>query len=422
MLTKEAAEPDTVSAAFRFMCTMWQKGALSQKRLAAGGEPWEESSLVEKERGTEMEIKVILPPKLKRGLLMAALAASVYVGFKYILPLFLPFLAAYLTALFLRPSCAFLERRLQFTVRGKRAGIPIGVIGAAELAVLSLFLGMVMIYGGRRLLLEANQLILAVPEWIRHLEEEVTGMCRWVEQVCRMPEGMLMHAIRDMAFGAAETVKSAVMPRLVVNSVSAVAFLIKAVVLTAIFCIAVILSLQEMDELRRRRHHSVFHREFFLLGRRMAMTGSAWLKTQAVICWMTACLCILGLFLIGNPYCILGGIAIGLLDSLPILGAGTVLIPWGVILLFQKKWLAGGILLALYVACYFLREFTEARLMGKKMGLSPLETIVSMYVGLKLFGFLGFILGPIGLLMIRDLMEEYDPCRIQAAMDVGTEK
>ena len=78
--------------------------------------------------------------------------------------------------------------------------------------------------------------------------------------------------------------------------------------------------------------------------------------------------------------------------------------------------------MALYVACYFLREFTEARLMGKKMGLSPLETIVSMYVGLKLFGFLGFILGPIGLLMIRDLMEEYDPCRIQGAIDVGTEK
>ena len=46
--------------------------------------------------------------------------------------------------------------------------------------------------------------------------------------------------------------------------------------------------------------------------------------------------------------------------------------------------------------------------MGKKMGLSPLETLVSMYVGLKLFGILGFILGPVGLLMIEDLVREYD--------------
>lgn len=369
-----------------------------------------------------MEIKVILPPKLKRGLLMTALTACVYAGFKYVLPLFMPFLAAYLTALFLRPSCAFLERKLQFSVGGKRAGIPIGIIGAAELAVLSLLLGMILIYGGRRLLAEANQLILEIPEWLRRMEETLAGICRWAEQVCRMPEGMAMQAVREMAFSAAEAVKSAAMPRLVVNSVSAVAFLIKATVVTAIFCIAVVLSLQEMDELRRRRHRSVFHREFFLLGRRMAMTGSAWLKTQAVICWMTSCLCILGLLLIGNPYSILGGIAIGLLDALPILGAGTVLIPWGIILLFQKKWLAGGVLLALYAACYFLRELTEARLMGRKMGLSSLETMVSMYVGLKLFGFLGFILGPFGLLMIRDLMEEYDPCRGDATSGSGIKK
>ncbi len=46
--------------------------------------------------------------------------------------------------------------------------------------------------------------------------------------------------------------------------------------------------------------------------------------------------------------------------------------------------------------------------MGKKVGLSALETLVAMYVGLKLFGLLGFLLGPVGLLIIRDLVEEYE--------------
>lgn len=64
-------------------------------------------------------------------------------------------------------------------------------------------------------------------------------------------------------------------------------------------------------------------------------------------------------------------------------------------------------LLGLYLVCYFMREFVEAKLMGKKMGLSPLETLMSMYVGLQLFGFLGFILGPVGLMLIEDLVEEY---------------
>ena len=61
----------------------------------------------------------------------------------------------------------------------------------------------------------------------------------------------------------------------------------------------------------------------------------------------------------------------------------------------------------LYLLCYFLREFTEAHLMGKKMGLSPLETLAAIYVGLQLFGLFGFLLGPIGLLIIKDFVEEY---------------
>ena len=98
---------------------------------------------------------------------------------------------------------------------------------------------------------------------------------------------------------------------------------------------------------------------------------------------------------------------IGLLDALPIFGTGTVLIPWGIFLMLQQKWYQGVMLLGLYLVCYFMREFVEAKLMGKKMGLTPLETLMSMYVGLQLFGFLGFILGPVGLMLIEDLVEEY---------------
>ena len=164
---------------------------------------------------------------------------------------------------------------------------------------------------------------------------------------------------------------------------------------------------KEMDELRRRRFDSMFHREFFLLGRRLAVTGSAWLKTQSVIFLMTSSLSMLGLLLIGNPYYILGGIGIGVLDALPIFGTGTALVPWSILLLFKREWGHALILFGLYLLCYVLREFTEAHLMGKKMGLSPLETLAAIYVGLQLFGLFGFLLGPIGLLIIKDFVEEY---------------
>ena len=281
--------------------------------------------------------------KQRKVLLTAGVTAAVYLCFKFLLPLFLPFLVSYLIALILRPSAAFLERKLRFQIKGKPYGVPIGAIGGIEIILVLALLGAGFFYGGRRLFMEANQLVNAVPGWIQSFDEWLTGMCHSVEAFCRLKEGVLVKMMQDV-----------------------------------------------------------------LLGKRLALTGNAWLKTQFVILFLTTCLCILTLIAIGNPYYIIAGIGIGLLDALPIFGTGTVLIPWGVFLLLQQKWYQGLMLLGVYLVCYFLREFVEAKLMGKKMGLSPLETLMSMYVGLQLFGFLGFILGPVGLMLIEDLVEEYD--------------
>ena len=289
-------------------------------------------------------------------------------------------------------------------MKGKAYGVPIGVIGGIEIILVLALLGAGFFYGGRRLFMEANQLVNAVPGWIQSFDEWLTGMCHSVEAFCRLKEGVLVKMMQDVLLGTARAFKTATMPNLVVNSVSVFGFFIKVAIIAVILFIASILSLQEMDELRERRYNSIFRREFSLLGKRLAMTGNAWLKTQFVILFLTTCLCILTLIAIGNPYYIIVGIGIGLLDALPIFGTGTVLIPWGIFLLLQQKWYQGLMLLGVYLVCYFLR----AKLMGKKMGLSPLETLMSMYVGLQLFGFLGFILGPVGLMLIEDLVEEYD--------------
>ena len=276
-----------------------------------------------------------------------------------------------------------------------------------NLILILALLGAGFFYGGRRLFMEANQLVNAVPVWVQNFDEWLTGMCHSVETFCRLQEGVLVKMVQDVLLGTARAFKNATMPNLVVNSVSVFGFFIKVAIITVILFIASILSLQEMDELRERRYNSIFRREFSLLGKRLALTGNAWLRTQAVILFLTTCLCILTLIAIGNPYYIIAGIGIGLLDALPIFGTGTVLIPWGIFLMLQQKWYQGVMLLGLYLVCYFMREFVEAKLMGKKMGLSPLETLMSMYVGLQLFGFLGFILGPVGLMLIEDLVEEY---------------
>ena len=337
--------------------------------------------------------------KQRRAALIAAVTAGVYLSFRFLLPFFLPFLTAYLIALLLRPSASCLSRKLR---------LPLCVVGGLELLLVLVLLITGLFLGGRCLLLEANRLFEAIPLWVSQFDRFLTGLCRGLEVFCRLPGGVLVRMVREMLKGLSAALRTTLMPGLMMNSAALCGFVIKAAVLTVILLMASIFSLQEMEELRRRRDRSLFRREFALIAARLTLTGNAWLKTQAIICFLTTCLCILTLTLMGNTYAILIGISIGLLDALPLFGAGVLLIPWGLLLLFQKQFGFGLLLLGLYLVCYLLRQLLEARLMGKRMGLSPLETLAAIYVGIKLFGLLGVLLGPIGLMLIEDLVEEYD--------------
>ncbi len=197
------------------------------------------------------------------------------------------------------------------------------------------------------------------------------------------------------------------MPALMTNSMVAVRWLVGTLVGGIVLFLAVVLSLQEMDDLRWRRDQSLFRREFALIGSRIVQTGKAWFKTQGIILLIITILCILGMFVIGNPYYIMAGLGIGVLDALPLFGTGTVLLPWALFCMASGKWKRGVFLIGLYAICYLLREFLESRLMSEQVGLSPLETLAAVYVGLRLFGFWGLILGPLGLLLIEDMVEAW---------------
>ena len=89
------------------------------------------------------------------------------------------------------------------------------------------------------------------------------------------------------------------------------------------------------------------------------------------------------------------GAVVALVDALPMLGVGTILIPWGLIVMLQGNSALGFGLLALYVAASMTRSVLEPRMVGRQLGLNPLTTLAVVYVGYKLWGILGMILAPV---------------------------
>ena len=88
-----------------------------------------------------------------------------------------------------------------------------------------------------------------------------------------------------------------------------------------------------------------------------------------------------------------------IVDLLPVLGTGTVLLPWGIILLISSDSFSGFGMIALYVVITLVRNFAEPKIIGSQIGINPLFTLLAMFAGLKLFGFVGLILLPITLIV-----------------------
>ncbi len=345
--------------------------------------------------------------KLKKIFLITGIAGAVYGGFRYLLPLVVPFLCAYGAAQWLRPSVRYLERRMQFFIFHKHVRIPAGVIGGVELAaVLAVLIGLVYVCGSR-LITQAQGFMTALPEWLAELDLWLTGVCRAIEDKLGLKNDGLVVLVRDWIKELTDRIRQSSMPVLMSNSMVLLKKGINGLVIALVFFISTLMLLEEMDDIREKKSRSIFHREFALLGRRLASVCAAWLRTQAILILITSVLCVIGLFFIGNSYAFLLGIGIGVLDALPLFGAGVVLIPWGLLLFLRSAWADGAVILGTYVICYFVRQVLEARIMGDKVGLSPLETLVSMYVGLQLFGLIGFLLGPLGFLIVQDLTELY---------------
>ena len=128
------------------------------------------------------------------------------------------------------------------------------------------------------------------------------------------------------------------------------------------------------------------------------------IKSALVIMILTSIELSIGLSILGVRYSIGLGILIGVMDALPIIGAGLFLIPmsiWG----FLMGNISYGIGVAImYGIVIVFRQIIEPRIVGYQLGLHPLESMISMYAGLVAMGFTGMILGPILLLFIKTMM------------------
>jgi sporulation integral membrane protein YtvI len=127
------------------------------------------------------------------------------------------------------------------------------------------------------------------------------------------------------------------------------------------------------------------------------------LKAQATLISITTVIVLIGLLFLRVEYAITIALIIGLVDILPYLGTGLIFVPWVIYSFFTGDMAFTIGLLVLYIIVIVQRQIMEPKILSSSIGLDPLATLVSLFIGFKLFGFLGLIIGPVTLVVIKTL-------------------
>lgn len=141
----------------------------------------------------------------------------------------------------------------------------------------------------------------------------------------------------------------------------------------------------------------------FLTRLRAALGG--WLLAQLKLMSITFFILTAGLMLLHVSYPVLFGLVIALVDALPVFGTGTVLIPWALLSFLQDGLHRGIGLLVLYGAAALTRQALEPRMIARQIGLSPLLTLMALYIGFRVAGVGGMLVFPICAILLKQLWD-----------------
>lgn len=329
----------------------------------------------------------------------SVIVAAVILGMKYLFPIFAPFIAAYLIAGIIDRPAKLLSNKFG----GKRT-----VYGAVILVMLVTVLAAAVVIVGYMGIKELRSLVANFEHNMVFVRQNVAKVSFDIDKVFGLKDGSCMSLVEGCERRIGSFMKSTDAARFIGNVVSVSVPVVKEA--TTIFAnilacfFSVLLILPKLDNFRRWRRKSVFRREIRIVSTSLSLLVKVYFKVELMIIVINATVIALGLMFIKNPYAVVLGIFIGLIDMLPVLGTGTVLLPWSVVMLLIKQPRQAIVLLVLYVITYFVRELMESKIMGDRLGISGFAMLVIIFAGVIVYGFWGFVLGPVSYCIIKPLI------------------
>lgn len=327
------------------------------------------------------------------------ITVSVIAGFKYVFPFVAPFVIAYAVAVMIEKPV----NRLARVFKGRKM-IASAVIVILFSAVLCVGIGLAAYFG-----------LAEIKSFIKNYEYNMVTFRQTAARICfnmdgwlGLSDGQCLDFICRCMEKFEKTVDnggvSQIMTKVVTISVPAVIKIITVTGSVIICFISVVYLAVVIDNVRDWKKENVFRMEIKAVADSLYRLIHVYFKIEALILVINSILCIIALLIIKNPYAVVLGILIGIVDMLPVFGTGTVLLPWALFELVNKNVTSAAVLVSAYVVTYFVREIMESKCLGDKTGIPPFVMLMVIFLGIMIYGIMGFILGPVSYCIMKALI------------------
>ncbi|WP_249315283.1 sporulation integral membrane protein YtvI [Bacillus sp. FJAT-49711] len=320
--------------------------------------------------------------------------------FYYILPISIPLIIAIITALMLEPLVKLVQYKLK--LKRQLSIIIVFTLFTLILAFAIFFIITKAISQGIKLVEEAPGYIQELAVMWNHYEEYFSNAAR------DFPEEIVT-AITDEVNNFLGSFITSLKEHFKIENISAfLSYIPNYLVSFLVYLIALFMFMIDLPKLRAGIYKYMTDKtseKVKFMTSRLSSVFFGFFKAQFLVSLIIMVAAFIGLILIAPKVAIIMTLIIWIIDLIPIIGSIVILAPWSLYHFFTGDIAFGSKLAILAVILLVIRRTVEPKVMGQHMGLSPLATLISMFLGLKLVGVLGLIIGPTILIVFKSAKE-----------------
>lgn len=347
----------------------------------------------------------LLPDEPVKTLIKIAYVAIAAIFVFFLLPklirYFLPILFAVVISILIDPLVNFLVHKLHINRRVSVVAAMLFVIGLIGLVLFNL------IYQAVYFLQDFAQ---KLPDILSKEYVFIDWLKSFDSFMIKMPEPM-RDFVSNIRANVLENMAEIVTPatKAAINAAADIASKLPGMlVFTVVLILATFFISYDRNKIVKSLQRVVDRDKFIrikLIKDKLFQVCGAYFRAQLIMMGIIFCVLLTGFFILGIESPFFLAFVTAMVDAIPVLGTGTVLIPWALFELIVGEYTMALGLVIMYVLAILVRQFTEPRVVSAQIGLHPLITITSMYAGLKIIGILGMIVGPVVTIIVLKALE-----------------